>query len=71
MPLDNDFLYCKEIIKENSKSFYKAFSRLPKDKANAIFAVYAFCRTADDLIDLRNDAESLHLFKNVIFLGTF
>ena len=68
MSLDNDFLYCKEIIKENSKSFYKAFSRLPKDKANAIFAVYAFCRTADDLIDLRNDAERLNLFKDELSL---
>ena len=63
MSLDNDFLYCKKIIKENSKSFYKAFSRLPKDKSNAIFAVYAFCRTADDLIDLKEDKESLLLFK--------
>ena len=64
MSLDNDFLYCKKIIKENSKSFYKAFSRLPKAKANAIFAVYAFCRTADDLIDLKEDKESLLLFKD-------
>ena len=64
MSLDNDFLYCRKIIKENSKSFYKAFSRLPKSKANAIFAVYAFCRTADDLIDLKEDKESLLLFKD-------
>lgn len=64
MEINNDFLYCENIIKKNSKSFYKAFSRLPKSKANAIFAVYAFCRIADDLIDLNNDEDSLLLFKD-------
>ena len=67
MSLNDDFLYCRKIIKENSKSFYKAFSKLPKNKANAIFAVYAFCRTADDLIDLSNDKDSLLLFKDELY----
>lgn len=67
MKFNQDFVYCKNIIKENSKSFYKAFSKLPKQKANAIFAVYAFCRTADDLIDLNNDKDSLILFKDELY----
>lgn len=67
MEFNQDFIYCKNIIKENSKSFYKAFSKLPEQKANAIFAVYAFCRTADDLIDLNNDKDSLILFKDELY----
>ncbi|MBC7087979.1 MAG: phytoene/squalene synthase family protein [Tissierellales bacterium] len=40
-------------------SFYKAFSLLPQDKANAIYAVYGFCRICDDSIDEYNDLEIL------------
>ncbi|GLX70791.1 phytoene/squalene synthase family protein [Paenibacillus glycanilyticus] len=46
-----DFAYCEAIIKKHSKSFYYAFSQLPPDKANAVYAIYAFCRTADDCAD--------------------
>lgn len=46
-----DFLYCEEIIKKHSKSFYYAFSQLPEKKAKAIYAIYAFCRSADDRVD--------------------
>ncbi|UOQ84776.1 phytoene/squalene synthase family protein [Gracilibacillus salinarum] len=49
--LKQDYLYCKQIIRRHSKSFYYSFSRLPKDKANAVFAIYAFCRLADDSVD--------------------
>ncbi len=46
-----DFYYCEKIIKRHSKSFYYAFSKLPTEKANAVYAIYAFCRTADDCVD--------------------
>ncbi|WP_430786569.1 phytoene/squalene synthase family protein [Virgibacillus flavescens] len=49
--LAKDYQYCEEIIKQHSKSFYTAFSRLPKEKATAVFAIYAFCRLADDCVD--------------------
>ena len=49
--LDQDYLYCEQIIKQYSKSFYYAFSKLPKEKANAVFAIYAFCRLADNCVD--------------------
>ncbi|MDU0202117.1 phytoene/squalene synthase family protein [Paenibacillus sp. PFR10] len=49
--LQADFAYCETIIKKHSKSFYYAFSQLPKEKANAVYAIYAFCRTADDCAD--------------------
>ncbi|TVP91761.1 MAG: phytoene/squalene synthase family protein [Alkalibacterium sp.] len=49
--IEQDYAYCEEIIKEHSKSFYFAFSKLPKEKAQAVYAIYAFCRLADDSID--------------------
>lgn len=45
------YRYCEEVIRKNSKSFYFAFRQLPQDKANAVFAIYAFCRRADDSVD--------------------
>lgn len=47
----SDYAYCEKIIKKHSKSFYYVFSNLPKDKARAVYAVYAFCRIADDSVD--------------------
>jgi 15-cis-phytoene synthase len=47
----SDFRYCEAIIRKHSKSFYYAFSKLPREKANAVFAIYAFCRIADDCVD--------------------
>lgn len=55
----DDFDFCEKIIKKSSKSFYTAFSALPSEKARSIFAIYAFCREADDSIDEHNDIEEL------------
>lgn len=55
--IKQDYQYCEEIIKHHSKSFYYAFSQLPKAKAQAIFAIYAFCRKADDSVDLIDTKE--------------
>lgn len=49
--LQMDYAYCEAIIKKHSKSFYYAFSGLPVEKANAVYAIYAFCRIADDSVD--------------------
>lgn len=59
-----DILLCETIIKENSLTFYKAFSKIKdKKKREAIYAVYAFCRYADDLIDEKHDIEGLKQLK--------
>ncbi len=49
--LDKDYDYCEAIIKEASKSFYFAFSQLPKEKAKAVYAIYAWNRIVDDSVD--------------------
>lgn len=52
-----DYKYCREIIKRHSKSFYYAFKHLPEDDANAVYAIYVFCRIADDIVDQRDSVE--------------
>lgn len=42
---------CTEIARREAKNFYYAFLALPKPKRDAICAVYAFMRHADDLSD--------------------
>jgi phytoene synthase len=55
MGFPTDFEYCHQVIKEGSKSFHLASLMLPKPVRRAAFAVYAFCRIADDEIDLGAD----------------
>lgn len=47
---------CRAITREHSKSFYLATRLLPPDKRNAMEALYAFCRTSDDMVDQQVDA---------------
>jgi phytoene synthase len=42
---------CREIARKEAKNFYYAFVALPEAKRDAICAVYAFMRHADDLSD--------------------
>jgi phytoene synthase len=42
---------CRGIAKREAKNFYYAFLALPFERRNAICAVYAFMRHADDLAD--------------------
>lgn len=48
---------CRKIARREAKNFYYAFIALPRHKRDAICAVYAFMRHADDLSD--NEALSL------------
>jgi 15-cis-phytoene synthase len=45
---------CRAIAREAGTNFYYAFLALPSDKRNAICAVYAFMRHADDICDDAN-----------------
>lgn len=56
-----DLYRCKRMIKKNSMTFYKAFSHIEdRRKKEAIYAVYAFCRYADDLIDDYKNEQGLN-----------
>lgn len=65
---EEDFAYCEKIIKKRSKTFYAAFSTLPKEEALSVYAVYAFCRKADDVVDEKADAEGLETLRKELKL---
>ncbi|KMK77566.1 phytoene/squalene synthase family protein [Alkalihalobacillus pseudalcaliphilus] len=53
--LKADYYFCEKIIRKHSQSFYYTFKQLPKDKARAVYVIYAFCRLADNTIDQNSD----------------
>jgi 15-cis-phytoene synthase len=48
------YTVCRGIARARAKNFYYAFLALPREKRNALCAVYAFMRHADDLSDNPN-----------------
>ncbi len=48
---DSPELQAAEIVRRAKSSFYWAMRRLPAERRNAMFAVYAFCREVDDIAD--------------------
>jgi len=46
----------EKITAQHSKSFYLASALLPEEKRAAVRALYAFCRTVDDIVDEFSDA---------------
>jgi phytoene synthase len=42
---------CREIAKREAKNFYYSFRVLPRHKSDAMCAIYAFMRRADDIAD--------------------
>jgi phytoene synthase len=63
--LDFDYFLAKQIIKKNSASFYSAFSKIKdKHRRRGIFAIYAYCRHVDDLIDEKHDLPQLLAYKS-------
>ena len=40
------------LTRKSRSNFYYAFLALPKRRRDALYAVYAFCRTVDDIADL-------------------
>jgi phytoene synthase len=45
------YRFCRDVAKHEAKNFYWAFRVLPRTKSDAMCAVYAFMRRADDLAD--------------------
>ena len=43
--------HAKKLTKESASNFYYSFLFLPKPKREAMYAVYAFCRSSDDIVD--------------------
>lgn len=65
--IDESYRVCREIARRKAKNFYYAFVALPRPKRDAICAVYAFMRHADDL----SDDESLSIEHRRVDLNTW
>jgi 15-cis-phytoene synthase len=51
------YKHAERVTSEHSKSFYFASGLLPEEKRSAVRALYAFCRTVDDIVDESSDSE--------------
>jgi 15-cis-phytoene synthase len=72
--LQKAYKYAKVVTAEHSKSFHLASGLLPEEKRSAVRALYAFCRTVDDIVDeSANDERERHLeyWRGMIETGSF
>ena len=51
MDVDRAYRLCAQITRREARNFYYAFLSLPKRPRLAVYALYAFCRASDDLVD--------------------
>ncbi len=49
--LEDAYRYCRRVTQKGGPHFSVGFLFLPPTKQKAIYAVYAFCRFADDIVD--------------------
>lgn len=49
------YKHAAAVTRAHSKSFYLASALLPEEKRSAVRALYAFCRTVDDIVDESSD----------------
>ncbi len=52
------YALCAELTRQHSKTFSLASSLLPRSKCQAARALYAFCRTSDDIVDLAHSEQA-------------
>ena len=48
----DDAAQCRQIVRTHARTFWLASHFLPREKRRSAYALYAFCRVADDLVDL-------------------
>lgn len=68
------YAVCDAITAQHSKSFYLASRFLPEEKRSAIRALYAFCRTVDDIVDesiAEDRASQLDYWRDVVLYARF
>ncbi len=72
--LHQAYKYAEVVTAEHSKSFHFASGLLPEEKRSAVRALYAFCRTVDDIVDESTDDEResrLDYWRRMIETGSF
>jgi phytoene synthase len=64
-PLLNTYDECRLFTSHYAKSFYFSSFLLPKEKRNASYAVYTFCRYADNIVDMAKKGTNSNVEKNI------
>jgi phytoene synthase len=68
-----DYAHCTALLAQGSKTFYRASRVLPARVQRAATALYAFCRVADEAIDVGNGGAeplaSLHVRLDRVYAG--
>lgn len=72
--LHKAYKHAEKITAEHSKSFHFASGLLPEEKQSAVRALYAFCRTVDDIVDESSEGErdaQLDYWRLMVESGSF
>src|SRR5512139_1127148 len=72
--LQKAYKQAEKITSEHSKSFTFASAMLPEEKRSAVRALYAFCRTVDDIVDESSSVVSdsqLDYWRNMVDTASF
>lgn len=68
--LQQAYRHAAQMTAHYSKSFYFASAFLPADKRRAVRALYAFCRTVDDIVDVgaaqANPLQALQIWRQIV-----
>jgi 15-cis-phytoene synthase len=51
MTLTEAQAYCRTVTQQSRSNFYYSFLFLPRDRREAMYAIYAFCREVDSVVD--------------------
>ncbi len=74
MMRSSDLAHCAEAIRDGSRSFHAASKLLPRKVRDPALALYAFCRLADDAVDLHAEKADavlrLHERLDLAYRGT-
>ncbi len=70
-PLICSYEQCKNYTRNYAKSFYFSSFLLPKEKRNAAYAVYTFCRYADNIVDSSSLVNSTNIEEHFSELKNF
>ena len=68
------YRHAEKITAQHSKSFFYASALLPEEKRSAVRALYAFCRTVDDIVDESSSTErdaQLDYWRRIVETGSF
>ena len=64
MNVDDAYKHCRAIAHKHGANFSVGFRFLPKVKRRAVYAAYAFCRVADDIVDEATDDSATQQLSN-------